>query len=316
MAVAESSRRPDTAGRMKAYVVLGKLAFYDYYLAAFIVIAALPASRLDDPGSYVTLALYFAGYAGVVAASATLDDVTGIRDGSDERNYAPEQGALRDRSRKPLLSGALTVREAVRFAWAAALWALVVWSLTYATAPDPPGWAAVALLAALLSNLNYSYGLKLSYRGGQELLLLTPGLAVLLPFVLIDGSVSGLIVVESLLVGLWSLMVSIYSNINDLEGDRQVGRRNLATLTTATGYRRVVVAVHVLEPVTVGVAIAVGAVPFWFMLAMIPLYVMRFVQARFGLARGEVLRARLLGIKLHRWGVPVLIGLNVLIEHA
>lgn len=316
MTVAESSSRRDATGRLKAYTVLGKLAFYDYYLAAFIVVAALPASRLDDPGSYVTLALYFAGYVGVVAATVALDDVTGIRDGSDERNYSPDQGALRDRSRKPLLSGALTVRQAERFGWAAALWGLVLWSLTYVTAPDPPLWAAVVLLVVLLSNVQYSYGLKVSYRGGQELVLLTPGLAVLLPFALIDGSGSGLIVVETILVGLWSLLVSIYSNINDVEGDRLAGRRNLATLTTAAGYRRVVVAVHVLEPLTVAVGIALGAVPFWFVLPVIPLYVMRFVQARSGLARHEVLRARLLGIRLHRWGVPVLIGLNLLVEHA
>lgn len=315
MTVAGSSPQPDAPSRLRAYVVLGKLAFYDYYLAAFVVIAALPASRLDNPGSYLTLVLYFAGYAGVVAASATLDDVTGIRDGSDERNYAPEQGALRDRSRKPLLSGVLTAREAERFAGVAALWGLALWSLTYTTAPDPPLWAAFALLAALVSNLQYSYGLKLSYRGGQELLLLTPGLAVLLPFVLIEGSASGLIWTETLLVGLWSLMVSIYSNINDVEGDRQVGRRNLATLTTPAGYRRVVAAVHLLEPLTVAAAIALGAVPFWFVVPMVPLYAMRFQQARSGLVRGEVLRARLLGIKLHRWGVPVLVGLNVLVEH-
>ncbi|WFB09479.1 UbiA family prenyltransferase [Streptomyces sp. LX-29] len=306
---------PDLRGRLRAYVKLGKLSFYDYYLSLFVVWVALPEPLLWEGRSWAVLALYTLGYVGVVAATVALDDVTGIRDGSDARNYSPESGALRDLSRKPLLSGALTVRQAELFGWGAALWGAVLWTATLAVAPHSAPWTAVAMLLVLLSNAQYSYGLKISYRGGQELILVTPGLAVLLPYALLTGEVTGLIVLETVLVGLWSLLVSVYSNINDVEGDRLAGRRNLATLSSPAGYRRVVIGFHLLEPLAVGVAVAVGAVPAWFVALALPLWAGRVVQARAGLARGQVLVARMLGIRLHRWGIPLLLLGNALLLH-
>lgn len=304
-----------TQDRLRAYVKLGKLSFYDYYLSALILWAALPGALLWEGRTWAVLALYSAGYLGVVAATVALDDVTGVRDGSDARNYSQETAALRDLARKPLLSGALTVRQGERFGWAAAAWGVVVWSLVLAVAPEAQLWVALVMVAIVASNMQYSYGLKISYNGGQELILMTPGLAVLLPYVLLTGEVTGLIALEALLFGLWSLLVSVYSNMNDVEGDREAGRRNLATLTSPAVYRRIVLGFHLLEPVAVGTAIALGAVPVWFLVFMLPLYAGRVAQMRAGLLQGDVLVARKLGISLHRWGVPAAMAANLLIVH-
>lgn len=306
---------PDTKDRLNAYVKLGKLSFYDYYLSAFIVWVALPGAQTWDGTTFAVLLMYIAGYVGVVAATVALDDVTGIRDGSDARNYSPESGALRDLTRKPLLSGALTVRQAELFGWGAMVWGAALWSLVFVIAPESSLWVGLLMVAVLVTNVQYSYGLKISYNFGQEVILVTPGLAVLIPYVLLTGEATGLVILESVLFGLWSLLVSIYSNMNDVEGDRLAGRRNLATLTTAPVYRKIIVGAHLLEPVAVAVAIAVGAVPVWFAALMVPLWVMRVSQARSGVGQGNLLQARMLGIKLHRWGVPVLLLANVLELH-
>ncbi|MER5781919.1 UbiA family prenyltransferase [Streptomyces mobaraensis] len=315
MTTVTSSSPAWRAGRLKIYAKLGKLSFYDYYLSAFVVWTALPGDRLWAGRTWAVLLLYILGYVGVVAATVALDDVTGIRDGSDARNYSPEDGALRDRSRKPLLSGALTVRQAELFGWGAALWGAAVWALTLTVAPHRPLWACVVLALVLASNVQYSYGLKVSYRGGQELVLLTPGLAVLLPYALLTGRVTGLVIAETCLFGLWSLLVSAYSNMNDVAGDRLAGRRNLATLTSAAAYRWVVAGFHLVEPAVVATTVAVGAAPAWFALLVLPLLALRVRQARAGLVRGDVLVARVMGIKLHRWGVPVLMAANLLALH-
>ncbi|MFT2020124.1 UbiA family prenyltransferase [Streptomyces sp. 796.1] len=306
---------PDTKDRLNAYVKLGKLSFYDYYLSAFIVLAALPGAQTWDGTTFAVLLLYVAGYLGVVAATVALDDVTGIKDGSDARNYTPETGQLRDLSRKPLLSGALTVRQAELFGWGAMAWGALLWSVVFVIAPESSLWVGLLMVAVLVTNVQYSYGLKISYNFGQEVILVTPGLAVLIPYVLLTGEATGLVILESVLFGLWSLLVSIYSNMNDVEGDRLAGRRNLATLTTAPVYRKIIVATHLLEPVAVAVAIAVGAVPVWFAALLLPLWVLRVQQARAGVGQGNLLQARMLGIKLHRWGVPVLLLANVLALH-
>ncbi|MBB5936975.1 UbiA family prenyltransferase [Streptomyces zagrosensis] len=306
---------PDTRDRLNAYIKLGKLGFYDYYLSAFIVWAALPGSQLWDGTTFAVLLLYIAGYVGVVAATVALDDVTGIRDGSDAHNYSPETGALRDLTRKPLLSGALTVRQAELFGWGAMVWGAILWSMVFVIAPETSLWVGLLMAAVLISNVQYSYGMKISYNFGQELILVTPGLAILVPYVLLTGEATGLVILETVLFGLWSLLVSIYSNMNDVEGDRLAGRRNLATLTSPSAYRKIIVGAHLLELIAVAVAIGVGAVPLWFVALMVPLWVMRVSQARAGVGQGNLLQARMLGIKLHRWGVPALLLANVLALH-
>ncbi|MER5769528.1 UbiA family prenyltransferase [Streptomyces sp. NPDC001985] len=312
---AMSSAAPGTS-KLKAYAKLGKLAFFDFYLCVLVVWTALPGTELWAAGTWTTLLLFLLGQVGVVAATVAFDDLTGVRDGSDARNYTAESGALRDLSRKPLLSGALTVQEAQRFAWTMALWGVLLWTATAAFAPHQPLWACVLLLYVALTSMQYSYGLKLSYRGGQELLLVSSAsLVIVLPYALITGAATGLIVLESVLFGLWSVLVSLYSNMNDIEGDRLAGRRNLATMTGPAAYRGVITVLTAAEPAAVVVAVAAGAVPWWFLAVTLPLFALRAVQLRTGVVRREALAARVLGIKCQRLGVVLLMAGNVLVVH-
>jgi 1,4-dihydroxy-2-naphthoate octaprenyltransferase len=297
---------------MQAYARLANLYFYDYYLCVLVVWALVPVtSRLHD-SVLLTLLLVVLGWVGVVAATVTFDDVTGYRDGSDDRNYAPNQAVLRNRANKPLITGELTVGQALRFGYAAMLLGAAMWALAFLVAPHRPGWAAPLAAFVLLISVQYSYGLKLSYHRAQELvLLLSPGLLVLLPYGLVTGEVNGLILIESYLFGLWSLLVSLYSNLNDVDGDRAAGRRNLATSCSPAAYRRVVAAISATESAAILAAPALGAVSWWFAAFLVPVLLIRLRQVWTGLGKGEFLTARKLGITAHRIGTITLIIANL-----
>ncbi|MFE6779799.1 UbiA family prenyltransferase [Streptomyces sp. NPDC057702] len=304
-------------GRFHAYVKLGKFAFFDYDLCVLIVWCALPGPLLWEASTGATLLFFLVGQVAIFAATVTFDDLTGLRDGSDAQNYTPETGQLRDLARKPLLSGALTVRQAQVFGWGAVLVGTGCWGAAALVAPHRPGWLLVLLLVVAASAVQYSYGLKLSYRGGQEVLMIgTTGMVVLMPYALLTGEVSGLIGWETILFGAWALQVAAYSNMNDLEGDRKVGRVNVATMTSAKGYHAFLVAVSLIGLVSTVVAIAVDAVPGWFLLLLAPVFVLRGAQLRAGVVRGNPLAARMLGIQIHRLGAVLLCVGNLLYVHA
>ncbi|MFF5258465.1 UbiA family prenyltransferase [Actinomadura viridis] len=300
--------------KARAYAKLGKLSFYDYYLSALVAWTLLVPALRDEPRVLGMLILLSLGWVGVVAATVTFDDVTGYRDGSDQRNYDPSQGELRSRERKPLLDGHLTVREAVRFGYASIAWAVLMLAAALAVAPQRPWWAVALTAMVLLTSVQYSHGLKFSYRGGQELVLFaSTGLTVLIPYALASGDASGLVLAEAYLFGLWSLLVSVYSNINDLAGDRAAGRRNMATRSSDRGYRVFVAVLTATETAAVVAVVAFGAVSAWFLLFLAPVLWVRARQVRTGLAAGDPLTARKLGIKAHRLGVVVLLAANLVL---
>ncbi|GLW66962.1 hypothetical protein Arub01_52060 [Actinomadura rubrobrunea] len=311
----EAASRPVTRGaKARAYARLGKLSFYDYYLSALVAWTLLTPALRDEPRVLAMLVLLSLGWVGVVAATVTFDDVTGYRDGSDQRNYDPAQSGLRSRSRKPLLDGQLTVREAVRFGYAAVLWAVVLLSLAVAAAPHRPAWTVALVALVLLTSVQYSYGLKLSYRGGQEtVLFLSTGLTVLIPYALAEGRATPLVLLEAFLFGLWSLLVSVYSNINDLVGDRAAGRRNVATSIAPGAYRGFVAALTAAEPAAMVAIVALGELSPWFLLFMTPVLGLRARQVHTGLVRRDPLTARRLGIRVHRWGVVAILAANLVL---
>ena len=300
-------------GRLWAYSKLAKLAFFDYYLSALVVWALLPPDLRTDPRALLVLVLCTLGWLGTVAATVAFDDVTGYRDGSDARNYDPEQEALRDRARKPLLDGHLSVAAAVRFGWASVGFAVLALGAALLAAPHRPLWAVVLVPTVLLLGANYSYGLKLSYRGFQELVILaTTGLTIAIPYGLVTGGSTGLVWLLTYLFGLWSLLVSVYSNLNDVAGDRAAGRRSLAVRAPRPVYRALIVVLTLSEPAAILLALAVGAVPAWYPLFLLPVLAVRVVQARTGLAQDNPLGARKLGVKAHRLGVLVVLAATLL----
>lgn len=144
---------------------------------------------------------------------------------------------------------------------------------------------------------------------------LCTGLCLLVPFAMINPEVTGLMWLESFLFGLWSLMVSVYSNINDIEGDREVGRINLATRVSLAAYHRFIAGLSLLEFVVIVGALALDVAPLWFGLFLVPTVLMRARQAYDGLKAGRVLVARKAGVTIHRWGVVALIAGNIVMVH-
>ncbi|WP_460397043.1 UbiA family prenyltransferase [Actinophytocola sediminis] len=304
-----------TGERLRAYVKLAKLSFWDYYTCILVVFALLTPSVQQEPRVWIVLILFNLGWVGVVAATVAFDDVTGFRDGSDARNYDPAQ-SLRARDRKPLLDGRLTVTQALRFGYTCTILGLALWVIAFAAAPHVSLLGVVGAALCAFAFIQYSYGLKISYRGGQELALwLCTGLCVLVPFTMVNEEVTGLMWLESFLFGLWSLMVSIYSNINDVDGDREAGRINLATRVSPATYRGFIAGLSLLETVVIVVALALGVAPLWFGLFLVPTVFMRARQAYNGLIAGKPLIARKAGVTIHRWGVVALLAGNLMFVH-
>ncbi|MHC0430239.1 UbiA family prenyltransferase [Streptomyces sp. O3] len=300
-------------GRLLAYSRLAKLTFYDYYLAAPVVWTLLPASLRDDPRVLGTLLVATLGWVAMTAATVAFDDVHGFKDGSDHANYDPSQ-SLRNRARKPLLNGDLTVRQATWFGYGALLACCVWLAVAVAVAPHSPGWVLALIPFQVAISVQYSHGLRLSYRGGQELvLLLSPALMALIPYGLVEGELTGVIALEAYLIGVWSLLVSAYSNVNDRDGDKAAGRRNLATVLSPNAYRVAVALISLTETAALAAAWIAGVVDGWFALCLVPVLAMRARQINSGLLRGNPLLARKLGVDIHRLGVAALLVANLLV---
>lgn len=304
--------RPES--KFRSYLRLGKLDVYDYYLGMLVVAAAvlLPTAAIA-PGTLPMLGLFLAGEVCTIVAMVALDDVTGYRDGSDIANYGPND-PLRKKLRKPLVAGTLTESEALRFAWWTALAGALLWGAAIGIAPHRPIWTVALIAGTFVVALQYSYGLKLSYHGFQEAFLVALGIALVFgPYGLATGEFDGFLFVQSVLFGLGPLMFGVYSNTNDVEGDRGVGRPTVAALTTPRGNAAFIGALSVFEFLLGAVASATGAAPWWFALLVLPATAMRARQYQLGFVLDDIMRARRLGFKVHRTYVALLIVANLLI---
>lgn len=300
-------------GKLRAYARLAKLDIFDYYLGLLVVWSLLPAADLLDARSLSTLLVFLIAELCVVAATVAFDDVTGYRDGSDAANYGPDSPARKLR-RKPLLTGALSVAEAVRFGWAAVVAAAGVSIAAVLMAPHHPTWAIVLAALSGAAFIQYSWGAKLSYHGWAEVVL--AGVAVgwlLAPYGLLTGTVSGFIVVQALVFGLGPLLFGVYSNTNDRVADAAVGRCTAATVLSPRGNAVFIAAVSLAETLIIAGSAVIGLAPWWFPLAMLPTIALRAVQYHTGFRRGDILLARRLGIRTHRVTVGLLVAVNLVI---
>ncbi|WP_158841452.1 UbiA family prenyltransferase [Saccharothrix deserti] len=300
-------------GSTGAYVKLAKLDIIDYYLGVLVVWALLaPALRLDG-GVLATMGLFLVGEVFVIVAMVALDDLTGYRDGSDIANYAPDAPA-RKLNRKPLVAGTLTEPQVLRFALLTAVIGAAVWLGALAIAPHRPLWTVVLVAVTYFFALQYSWGVKLSYCGFQEFFLAALGWAlVLAPYGLVTGGVDGVVVVQALIFGLGPLLFGVYSNTNDVAGDRRVGRPTVAALTSPRGNMLFVSAVSGCELLLILALPLVGG-PWWFPLALLPTILLRFKQLRVGFGEGDILRARRIGIDVHRVTVVALVVVNLVVR--
>ncbi|MEV7181181.1 UbiA family prenyltransferase [Kitasatospora sp. NPDC093679] len=307
-AVAES---PPIAWR--AYARLAKLDIYDYYLSVPLVAAmVLPGgSAATAATSLAVLLLFLGGEIAMSAAMCTFDDVTGYRDGSDEVNYGPDAPARR-LARKPLIAGTLTEPQAIRFGWLSTAACALCWLAALALAPARPLWAVAGVLALTVFGFQYSWWLRISYNGFQEFFLAALGWLFVLPLHgLLTGRFDAFVAVQALVFGLGPLLFGVYSNTNDIPGDRAVGRRTAAVLLPPRGNALFVAGCSALEAaLVVGSAVA-GVAPWWFPLVMAPVLVLRVRQWHRGFVEGQVLLARRLGIHLHRLSCALLVAVDL-----
>ncbi|WP_447008218.1 UbiA family prenyltransferase [Saccharothrix isguenensis] len=300
-------------GSTGAYVKLAKLDIVDYYLGVLVVWALLVPSLRLDGGVLATMAVFLVGEVFVIVAMVALDDLTGYRDGSDIANYAPDAPA-RKLNRKPLVAGTLTEPQVLRFGLITAAVGAAVWLGALAIAPHRPMWTIVLVAVTYFFALQYSWGVKLSYRGFQEFFLAALGWAlVIAPYGLVTGGVDGVVVVQALIFGLGPLLFGVYSNTNDVAGDRRVGRPTVAALTSPRGNMLFVVGVSACELLLILALPLVGG-PWWFPLALLPTILMRARQLRVGFGEDDILRARRIGIDVHRLTVVTLVVVNLVIR--
>jgi 1,4-dihydroxy-2-naphthoate polyprenyltransferase len=313
--VAVRTARPVAAEpKIVSYARLAKLDVYDYYLGLLVVLSAvlLPFDRFD-PTVLVTLAVYGAGTVFMTAAMVAFDDLTGYRDGSDTANYKANP-TLRWSRRKPLVAGTLTEREALWFGWVTAVIGAAILAVAVLTAPHAPQWTIWLTAATFVVALQYSYGLKISYHGFQEAFIAGLGWAmVLTPYGLVTGRFDLFILVQALLFGLGPLLFGVYSNTNDIAGDRAVGRPTVAALTSPRGNMLFIAALSAAEFLLGAVASATGMAPWWFVLLMLPVTVLRARQFGLGFGpRKDILLARASGFTAHRLSAALLVVANLI----
>ena len=297
--------------RARSYARLGKLDVYDYYLSVLVATSAVLVSDVDLRTAPM-LVLFLLGEIATVVALVAFDDVTGYRDGSDIANYGPDD-PLRKKLRKPLVAGTLTEAQALRFGWATAGAGALLWAGSLALAPHAPLWTVVMMAATYVIALQYSYGLKLSYHGLQEAFLVALGaVLVLAPHALATGRFSGFLLVQAVLFGIGVLMFGVYSNTNDVDGDRAVRRPTVAALTSERGNALFIGALSASEFLIGVVASATGVAPWWFAVLMLPATALRARQYDLGFRCADIMRARRIGFTVHRTSVALLVLANLL----
>lgn len=303
--------RPLVAG-IHAYGRLGKLAIYEQWLVGPLVAWSLldPASRGAAAGVGV-VALVCLASASLLAAASALDDVQGVRDGIDARTHEHGERA-RNIRRKPLLVGELSQRDAVRFAYGATCAGVAAGLAAFAVAPHRPAWLVAVFLAGAVLGVQYAYGLKVSYHGGGEALLfvMTAGTAAV-PFILVEGGLTWAAFVESGLVGAWMIQANAFSNTADAESDRTAGRLTMAVRLAERGNRRFIASVFCASWTLILLGVALGALPAWILLALVPCAAIQVLQLRSGPGQGRWLSARRLGFRAFDAGALALIVVNL-----
>jgi 1,4-dihydroxy-2-naphthoate polyprenyltransferase len=284
--------------RLRAYARMGRTIRYENWLGTPLWWSLLPWELLAAGRTLVLVPVTLLMYASMVAVMGTLDDVQGLRDGSDLANYErSDPTGLRPMTRKPLLLGWVTERQARRYAATAALVCGLATVAAWLIGTAEPTWWLPAWIVVALVGAQYSAGLRLSYIGAQELSLFTVKVgSVALPYLLVTGELPARTAVAAVLLGLWFVQVSMSSNTHDVHGDRAAGRRTLAVLVGEVAHSRVVAGV-----VAGGWALMVGATVAgwwspWQLAAVTPAGVLQLRQIR-ALFGGDPLTARRLGFK-------------------
>ncbi len=263
--------------RVRAYLRMGRTIRYENWLGTLIWWSLLPGAIAFRGRTLALLAVTLLAYMAAVASGGTLDDVQGFRDGSDVLNYRrSDPTGLRPMTRKPLLLGWVTEAQALAYAGVMAVVTVVADGAAFLVSGRHLWWYLPLHLGLALLGTQYSYGLKLSYRGAQELVLLAGMIGtVVLPHALVTGGMHADALVLGVLFACWFVIVSSFSNVHDAEGDRHAERRTMAVLVSRTADGRFITAVFAGSVVAWVAAIALGWLSPWVALVLVPVAVIQ-----------------------------------------
>ena len=286
---------------LRSYFELGKLKIVELWLGFFVGVSLLAPADRGSPRALAVLGLILVAGIAVIALTCSLDDIAGVRDGVDQANH--REGA-RWGVAKPILDGRLRESQAWRFSSLLAAIALAGSSAALALAWPLPLWLVGVMAFQMACAVNYSYGLKLSYHGAGELVILVGGAGtVLLPYALVARHAPAVVWASALLVGAWHAQVVMCSNSKDAAGDRATGRRTIAARTSPRGNRRYVAAAFAVVWASAGAALVFGPLPRVHALVLVPVFVAQALQLRRGVGQGRWLGARLVGFRVLRYGI-------------
>lgn len=287
--------------KVAAYAQLGKIRVYHHLYEWLLVVLLLRMDPSHPHGWFTASMLVLVLIVSAQAAACAADDLTGFRDGSDIENY--RKGSLDPNAPKmlpkPLVAGILNEREVIVFAVGATLIGVAALLGAFAAVDwDVSVGAPIAALLVLAVTIQYSAGIKFSYRpGGAEfhLFVVNAGL-LLITYWAIAGHLRTVVVLLSALVGVWFVLVSGWGNVRDREGDAAVDRRTLAVVAPKAD-RVFLVALYLI-----GVALAV--LPFALdllrpisILCVVPLIALATAQLYFGAIRKNAALAMWLGFR-------------------
>jgi 1,4-dihydroxy-2-naphthoate polyprenyltransferase len=302
---AYANRRIGWPRKLAGFVQLAKLRVYYHGYEWLLVVLLLRMQAFRPPGAVASLILFLVTMFAVQAAACAVDDVMGFRDGSDAENYRKNDLLPQPRKLlpKPLLTGLLTEREGIAFAVAAALTATAAATGSLLVVDAPPASSA-GYLIVLVCAVQYSWGLKLSYRpfGLEFVIVLVNAATILLPYWWIAHRVTAIAIIMSAVVSAWTLLVVSYGNAADKDGDETSGRRTFAVLVSPRTYR-VFLVVLWLASVTLNVLpFALGLLKPVCVLCVVPLLTMQARQLYWGVIRGDARRAMKIGMRCYDLG--------------
>jgi 4-hydroxybenzoate polyprenyltransferase len=313
-AQSSNAARAGALVRFGLYVEVGKLKIFELWLGIPLAWSLLSPEQRIAPVTLLIMAMALLVIAGTAAASLSLDDVAGLRDGVDIANHADTD---RYGVNKPLLDGRLSEQQALGFVYLLVGIAMAGAFCMFALAWPVPGWLAALTFGILIIPLNYSFGLKLSYHGLGE--LLTMGAiagSVLLPFGAVMHSLPAPVVLQAVLAGLWMLHIATFSNTQDREGDRKARRMTIAAILSKRSNYVFIVSLFVLTWSLTAYGLATGVLSELAALALVPLWVLQIRQIWLGVFQEKWLKARLLGFWLYRYALVALFVTNLIGHHS
>ncbi|MGH3468298.1 MAG: UbiA family prenyltransferase, partial [Thermocrispum sp.] len=198
---------------MRSYLDLAKVDVPELWLGVPVAWSLLPEATWFAGRTIALFLVFLLSVVCITAAAQALDDVQGARDGTDDTNYAPDK--LRRRSRKPLIEGRLTQRQAILFAKITTLVGVGGVFAAWLVADLTPLWFPLATGASIALAVQYSYGMSFSYRifaGGEVVLAVTTASTVILAYALVAGTVSVAALACGWLLGMGILQVSVCSS--------------------------------------------------------------------------------------------------------